>query len=227
MFSERDSVRKNSIALGTFALITGTLLATTNLATKDKIAEAQRQAEQKALLEIIPMEHHSNDLLMDVLPVPEHFWPTLGLENGGNIHVARDEAGNATAWILPTVAHDGYSGDIKLIIGINSDGTIAGVRVTEHNETPGLGDKIDLKKSRWILDFNGKSLHNPSTDGWKVKKDKGEFDQLTGATITPRAVVQQAARALQYYAEDKARLLKAAEHPQAKTNSTESNNHVN
>jgi electron transport complex protein RnfG len=102
------------------------------------------------------------------------------------------------AVIIPVVAPDGYSGDIDLIVGINSDGTIAGVRVLGHKETPGLGDKAELKKSNWVLGFNGRSLTNPTLDGWAVKKDKGVFDQFTGATITPRAVVAATLRALQF-----------------------------
>jgi electron transport complex protein RnfG len=95
-------------------------------------------------------------------------------------------------------ARDGYSGDVNLIVGVNVDGTIAGVRALSHRETPGLGDKVDLKKSDWILGFNGKSLVNPTLARWTVKKDEGEFDQFTGATITPRAVVAATLRALQY-----------------------------
>jgi electron transport complex protein RnfG len=102
------------------------------------------------------------------------------------------------AAIIPVTAADGYSGEIDLIVGINADGSIAGVRTLSHKETPGLGDKVDLKKSDWVLSFNGKSLTNPSVEKWAVKKDKGDFDQFTGATITPRAVVGATLRALQY-----------------------------
>lgn len=211
MSSERDSIRKNSIALGIVALVTAALLATTQLATRDKISESQRRAEQKALLQIIPLANHSNDLLMDVLPVPERFWPTLGLAKGGVIHVARDRQHNPRALIVPAVAPDGYSGRIDLIVGINTDGAIAGVRITGHSETPGLGDKVEINKSDWVLGFNGKSLANPTIDKWKVKKDNGEFDQFTGATITPRAVINQVVNTLRYFADDRERLLKAAQ----------------
>ena len=170
MFAERDSIRKNSITLSVVALITGTLLATTQSATKDKIALAQRQAEQKALLEILPMDQHSNDLLMDVVNIPEQYWAQLGLKKAERIHIGRDKYGNVSTLIFPTTAADGYSGAIKLIVGVHIDGTLAGVRITEHRETPGLGDKVELKKSPWVLDFNGKSLHNPERDRWAVKK---------------------------------------------------------
>lgn len=224
MFEERDSIRRNSIALGIFALITATLLATTHMGTKEQIAAAQRAVQQKALLEVIPRERHSNDMLLDVIPIPAHYWPTLGLKSGGNIHVARDQQGHPVAMIVPAVAPDGYNGAIHLIIGINVDGTIAGVRATEHNETPGLGDKVDLKKSGWVLTFNNKSLTSPAPDQWKVKKDGGQFDQFTGATITPRAVIRQVVLALRYFAEDKERLLKAAAKAQTEDNKEVPNN---
>lgn len=193
------SISKNSLLLGLFALITAAILAGTQLATKDRIANAEREAAQKALFEIVPLERHNNDLLVDTQPIDGKYWAALGLKNGGDINIARDN-GQAIAAIIPAVAPDGYSGDIKLIIGINADGSLAGVRALSHNETPGLGDKVDLKKSSWILGFNGKSLTNPDLDGWAVKKDGGEFDQFTGATITPRAVVNQVKRALEYFA---------------------------
>ncbi len=203
-----QSIRLNSWVLGLFALITAALLAFTHLGTKERIAEAKREVEKRALLEIVPLERHNNDLLADTLEIPAAYWPTLGID-GGNINIARDD-NKLVAIIVPAVAPDGYNGDIQMIIGINLDGTIAGVRVISHRETPGLGDKVDLKKDDWILSFNGKSLTNPKPDGWKVKKDKGDFDQFTGATITPRALVQQVLKALQYYKEDKARLIKVA-----------------
>ena len=200
------SIGFNSIVLAIFALVTAVILATTNDLTRDRIAESERRAAQRALLEIIPLERHNNDLLMDVQPVPQQYWSMLGLKKGGNIHIARDN-GQPIAAIIPSVTKDGYSGDISMIIGINFDGTVAGVRVVEHRETPGLGDKVDLQKSDWILDFNGKSLVNPNSDGWKVKKEGGEFDQFTGATITPRAVVYQILKTLQYFNDDRQRLL--------------------
>ncbi|MFL0795890.1 MAG: electron transport complex subunit RsxG [Cellvibrionaceae bacterium] len=205
-----SAISRNSIILGLFALAMAGVLGITAESTKDKIAAAEKAAATRALLEIIPLERHSNDLLVDVLPAPEAYWPSLGLKQGGNIHIARDKNNTPIAVIVPAVAPDGYSGDIKLIAGINMDGTLAGVRVLTHAETPGLGDKVELKKSNWILSFNDKSLSNPSEENWAVKKDKGEFDQFTGATITPRAVVNQVYRVLKYFEQDKAQLLKAA-----------------
>jgi len=208
--SLEKSMGLNGRVLGLFALITSLLLAGTHLATKDKIADSQRRAAQKALLEIIPEERHDNDILTDTLSIPQHYWSTLGLEKGGELHLARKN-GKVIALIVPTVAPDGYSGAIEMIVGINLDGKIAGVRILNHNETPGLGDKVELKKSPWVLSFDGRSIGSPPAERWKVKKDKGDFDQFTGATITPRAIVAQVARTLLYLSEDKNRILKASQ----------------
>ncbi len=193
------SISKNSLLLAVFALIAAGGLALTNEGTKARIQKAERAAQQKALFEIVPRSRHDNDLLLDTVPVPENAWHLLGLKKGGDIHIARQN-GQVVAMIIPAVAPDGYSGDIRMIVGINRDGSVAGVRVLAHNETPGLGDKVDLKKSDWILSFNGKSLATPVPAGWAVKKDGGDFDQFTGATITPRAVVNQVRRVLEFVA---------------------------
>jgi electron transport complex protein RnfG len=196
----------NSLLLAVFALITAFILASTNRLTADRIADSERLAAQKALFEIIPLKRHNNDLLQDIQPIPEKYWAILGLKSGGNIHIAKLD-GQPIAAIIPSITAEGYSGDIAMIIGVNFDGSVAGVRVVEHKETPGLGDKVDLRKSDWILSFNGKSLINPEPHAWNVKKEKGAFDQFTGATITPRAVIHQIAKTLEYFSQDKERLL--------------------
>ena len=203
----KKSIGFNSLVLAAFALVTALLLASTYLGTKDQIAESERKAAEKALLEIIPSERHTNDMLVDTSAIPRQFWGRLGLSQGGEVHIARKD-GQIEALIVPAIAPDGYSGDIRLIAGVNMDGTLAGVRVLGHTETPGLGDKIDLKKSQWILAFNNKSLTNPKHSGWQVKKDGGDFDQFTGATITPRAIVNQVEKVLEYFSEDHQRIVK-------------------
>ena len=202
------SMGNNSLLLALFALVTALILASTDRLTEERIAESERLAAQKALFEIVPVARHNNDLLVDLQPIPEQYWSDLGLDNGGDIHIARldDEP---VAAIVPSITPDGYSGDIAMIVGINFDGTVAGVRVVEHKETPGLGDKIELRKSDWILSFNGKSLNNPDLSKWNVKKDRGDFDQFTGATITPKAVIHQIAKTLEYFEKDRERLLSA------------------
>ena len=190
------SITRNSALLSLFAVTTALLLTGTFLLTRDRIAEEVRRAEEKALLEIVPRERHDNSMLDETLPVgPEA--PGLGLREEKRIYLAR-RGGKVVAAIIPVTAPDGYTGDIELIVGVNADGTVAGVRALAHRETPGLGDKVDIKKSDWVLGFNGRSLENPPPSGWAVKKDRGVFDQFTGATITPRAVVAATLRALQY-----------------------------
>jgi len=203
-----QSMGKNSLLLAFFALITALILASTDRVTEDRIAESERLAAQKALFEIVPLALHNNDLLVDLQPIPEQYWLALGLDNGGDVHIARLDD-QPVAAIVPSITTDGYSGDIAMIVGINFDGTVAGVRVVDHKETPGLGDKVELRKSDWILSFNGKSLNNPEISKWNVKKDRGDFDQFTGATITPKAVIHQIAKTLEYFEKDRDRLLSA------------------
>ena len=213
-----QSISKNSFILAAFAIITAGALALTNLGTQDRIAAAERAAQQRALFEIIPLHDHDNDLLNDTIPVPESGWEPLGV--GGENKIYRARQGNEiTALIIPATAHDGYSGDISMIVGVKRDGSIAGVRVLLHKETPGLGDKIELKKHQWILNFNGKSLAVPVIEEWKVKKDGGVFDQFAGATITPRAVVGQIKRVLEFVAANQQSLFSDAQ-PLAQTATT-------
>ncbi len=200
------SISKNSLILGTFAIITAGVLAVTFLATRDRIAAAEKRAAQKALTEIIPQNRHDNDMLEDVWVIPQSQLSQLGLTADSSIHIARQSEQNI-AVVIPSIAPDGYSGDIKLITGINIDGSVAGVRVLSHKETPGLGDKVDLNKHTWILGFNDTSLSTPEIDDWKVKKDGGHFDQFTGATITPRAVVKRVKQTLEYFNAHKAEIL--------------------
>jgi len=200
----RQSITRNSVLLALFAVCTTLLIAGTFLSTRDQIALEKRHAEEKALLELVPRERHDNSMLDETIVVgPEA--AGLGLREDKRIYIAR-QGGDIVAAIIPATAPDGYTGEIDLIVGVNVDGSIAGVRALSHRETPGLGDKVDIRKSDWILGFNGRSLANPDVSGWAVKKDKGVFDQFTGATITPRAVVAATLRVLQYAQANRATL---------------------
>jgi electron transport complex protein RnfG len=199
------SITKNSLLLFLFAVITASILASTYAGTYDTIKEAERKAAQKALLEIVPQSRFDNDILLDTLEIPKSAHDLLGKLSDETIYIARKNQ-KIIAVIIPAIAPDGYTGDIKLIAGINTDGSIAGVRVLKHKETPGLGDKIDIKKSQWITNFKGLSLNNPNAKGWNVKKNGGEFDQFTGATITPRAVVNRIYKILTFVANNQALL---------------------
>lgn len=203
-----QSITRNSALLALFAVATALLLAGSYLLTKDRIAAEIRKAEEKALLQIVPRERHDNSMLDDTLGVGPQT-SELGLRTEKRIYLAR-KGGDVVAAIIPATARDGYSGDIDLVVGVNADGTIAGLRVLAHKETPGLGDQVNLNKSDWVLEFNGRSLQNPLPARWAVKKDKGEFDQFTGATITPRAVVAATKRVLEYAAHNSETLFATA-----------------
>lgn len=191
----RYAITKNAVILSLFAIGTAATLAVTNELTITKVECNRQQALMSSLNEVMPHDLHDNDLLSDRITVSD---PSLGR---GEQHIYRARLGdNASGAVLEATAPDGYGGNISLIVGVNADGNISGVRVVPpHNETPGLGDNIETKKSDWIFSFDGRSLSNPGEDGWAVKKDGGEFDSFTGATITPRAVVGAVHRALKYF----------------------------
>ncbi len=202
-----QSITRNSVLLAIFAVCTTLLIAGTYLSTRDQIAVEKRRAEEKALLQVVPRERHDNSMLDETIPVGPQT-PGLGLTENKRIYIARKQ-GEVVAAVIPATAPDGYTGAIDLIVGVNADGSIAGVRALAHKETPGLGDKVDIRKSDWVLGFNGRSLGNPELAGWAVKKDKGVFDQFTGATITPRSVVAATLRVLQFAQENRKSLFGA------------------
>ncbi|WP_041432685.1 electron transport complex subunit RsxG [Thiobacillus denitrificans] len=192
----RNALRAGTV-LVVFAVVGTAMLAFTHGRTEPVIARS-RQAEQLAFIEqVLPSRLYDNDLLASERRVPRD--AMLGTRRPSAVWVAR--RGDAFAGVvLEAVAPDGYSGDIGLLVGIDAAGTVTGVRVTGHRETPGLGDYIDRAKSPWIEQFTGKSLDNPPPRAWRVAKDGGTFDTRAGATITPRAVVKAVRGALEYFA---------------------------
>ena len=199
----RNALRTGAI-LFAFALVATALLAFTFTRTQPTIERSQ-QAEKLALLsQLLPPELYDNDLLASQKSLPAN--DLLGTRQPSALWIARRDA-RITAVVLEAIAPDGYSGNIALLIGIKTDGTVTGVRVTAHRETPGLGDYIDRAKSPWIEQFVGKSRINPEPKHWKVAKDGGRFDARAGATITPRAVVKAVHAALDYFARNRAMLL--------------------
>ena len=182
--------------LASFAVIGTGLVAFTYDMTKNQIAEAERQALLQSLHSVVPLTLHDNELINDQITVTSQQY--LGTKEPMSIFRAR-QYGQPVAAILTAVAPDGYNGKIKILIGVSYEGEILGVRVVDHRETPGLGDAIETRRSDWILGFDGKSTKIIEQKQWRVKKDGGAFDQLTGATITPRAIVKAVFKALSYY----------------------------
>ena len=202
------SIRRNALGLSLFAIVTAGVIAVAQTTTADRIKANIRAAEARALNDIIPQSAYNNALLSDTLLLTDHFDTALlgPIADGALAYRARQD-GEAVAVLMPVVAPDGYTTNIDMIVGIRPDGSIAGVRVVAHRETPGLGDKVDRRKSDWIEGFNGTSLNDPAEEAWAVKKDGGAFDQFTGATITPRAVVNAVHKALTFYAANHEKLL--------------------
>ena len=190
------SIGLSGTVLALFAAITSVAIGWTYLGTKAQIDLEVRRAEARQLLEIFPPDTHDNDIVNDVFEVAAET-ALLGIRETRQGYRVR-QGNKVIGVILPATARDGYSGDIRALIGVRLDGSVAGVRVVAHRETPGLGDKVDLRKSDWILDFNERSLTNPVLNGWNVEKEGGVFDQFTGATVTPRAVILATRRALEY-----------------------------
>lgn len=202
-----QSIRRSAIGLGLFAIITGGTIALTQQLTEDRIKEQVAKAEAAALYEIIPESEHDNELLRDTITLPPG--DRLAIDGPMTAWVARRD-GEPTGLIFPAVAPDGYSGEIRMLVGVNLQGEVLGVRVTSHRETPGLGDRVELKKSNWVLSFEGRSLDNPEPRNWNVKKNGGVFDQFTGATITPRAVVKAVQHTLMYFRKHRQEILDRA-----------------
>ena len=203
----KNALRAGSLLL-VFAGIATAILATTFNITRSEITHNEQQATRALIGQVMPATLHDNDLLDARLSLPAD--DMLGTRTPSYAWVARKQ-GQATGVVLEAIAPDGYSGDIALLIGLRVDGQITGVRVTAHKETPGLGDYIDIAKSRWITQFDDKSLTQPADAAWKVQRDGGSFDARAGATITPRAMVKAVHGALHYYVRHRARLLAPAQ----------------
>jgi electron transport complex protein RnfG len=179
-----------------FAVVGTTLVAFTEYSTGSAIADNERRLLLRNLYALLPREKLDNDIATDTRRLPPS--ALLGTDTETPVYRAR-QAGEPVAVVFNSIAPNGYSGRIHLLVGVYVDGSLAGVRVVKHAETPGLGDAVELRKSPWIKSFDGKSLDDPQASGWAVKRDGGDFDQFTGATITPRAVVKAVHNTLLYY----------------------------
>lgn len=204
MASVPKAIGRSALVLWLYATVTALVTVGLFLFTKERIDEQRRQAQIKALEQIVERGTYDNVLLEDTQALVDT--SLLGVTEKSTAYIARQQQ-SAQAVILPLTLVDAYGGPMQMIVGVDSQGVITGVRVLNHTETPGLGDKIDTRKSDWIQAFVGKSLNNPMAAGWQVKKDGGEFDQFTGATITPRAVVRGVYRALRYFEQRRAVLM--------------------
>lgn len=189
--SYRNRLSYHSMLLGGIGFLSGAAIVIAHVETRDAIEQALAEQQRASLVQVIPEQYYEGNLLAEQLPI------TLESGEVKTVFIAR-KAGVVTAAAFE-VSEPGYSGDIVAIMGIDKKGEILGVRTLNHTETPGLGDKIELARNDWVLNFDGKSLTNPEDAGWAVQKDGGIFDQFTGATITPRAYVKAVKGGLDFF----------------------------
>lgn len=192
-------VLRHGVILGAFCLGFGIVLAVSDSITVDDIAARALEDRLNSLSQVIPASIHDNNLVADAI--------TMKNERNKEITVYRAIKNGQVTGLAYEIFGTGYAGQMKLMLGVDTQGKILGVRVLAHKETPGLGDKMEEKKGDWILRFTGLSLGNPLPDKWKVKKDGGQFDQFAGATITPRGVVDAIRKGLELFAANKAQMM--------------------
>lgn len=189
----------HGLILGAFCLGFGIVLAYSDHITVDDIATRAMEDRLNSLAQVIPSGIHDNNLVEDAISMKN--------ERDMEITVYRATKEGKVTGVAYEIFGTGYAGEMKLMLGVDAQGNVLGVRVLAHKETAGLGDKMEVKKSDWILRFTGLSLGNPHPDKWKVKKDGGQFDQFAGATITPRGVVDAVRKGLQLFAANKTQMM--------------------
>ncbi len=202
----KTRISYQSLLLAGFALLVSALLGFADYNTRDVIKLRLEEDLRASLSEVIPGAYYDNNLLEDKVYISSKD-EQIGADET-LVYLARKE-GKVNAVSFKLVALGGYSGSIDLIMGVDKNNKVLGVRVISHAETPGLGDKIEVSKSDWILNFEGHSLQNLTIEQWAVKKDGGNFDQFSGATITPRAIVKAVYLGLKFFKNHRAELLAA------------------
>ena len=195
----RQRVGYQAMLLGGFSSLATVMLVAGSIATREPIQARQKEDLKASLSQVVPNGRYDNDLLENPLQ--------LSGPDEEPLTIYRGMVGMQVSALAWEVNSQGYAGEIRLILGVDAAGKILGVRVLSHAETPGLGDKIEVAKDDWMLQFNGLSLGNPPAAEWKVKKDGGRFDAFSGATITPRAVLQAIVGGLKRFNKDRTALL--------------------
>jgi electron transport complex protein RnfG len=197
------AISKNTKVLALFAIGCTLAVSLVSELTKDRIKAQEQQELLRTLHSIIEPSRYDNDIANDCIMVTS---PELGSDKVQTAYIAR-KSGQVVAVALTSIAPQGYNGNIDFIMAINNDNSVSGVRVLKHKETPGLGDKVEVRRSDWITSFAGKKIMSDSDSRWAVTKDNGMFDQFTGATITPRALVNGVKDTLTYFTQNRDSLL--------------------
>lgn len=203
MSASSQKVLHSGLLLALIALLGTALLTGVNALTHERIVEQEKRRMMQQLNAIVPAGSYNNKLLDDRIEMRDETW----LRHPAPVTVYRARMDDRpVAALMIVTAPDGYNGDIRILLGINNEGLLLGARILAHRETPGLGDPISLDRSDWILGFTNKSLRDPDTSAWAVKKDGGVFDQFTGATVSPRAVVKTVRDSLLFFEANKVAL---------------------
>jgi len=190
------SMKKNGAVLALFALACTSVVAITHAVTKDRIAEQEQVQLLKIINQLLPEDGHDNNIFQSCKLMTNE--ALLGTSDPQRIFTATKN-NEAVGYAIEGIAPTGYNGNIKLVVGVDTAGKVTGVRILGHNETPGLGDKVEYRKSNWLDDFVDQTLTEENAHTWAVTKDGGDFDSFTGATITPRAVVNSVKDILTFY----------------------------
>ncbi len=188
------------VSLALLAALGAALIAATDQLTRKRVAENEAAQIMKVLDALLPEGGYDNSPHLDIIRLTGAELPASNA--AVPVYRARRAAAPVTA-ILTVIAPDGYVGSIRLLVGIRADGTISGVRALEHRETPGLGDNIELGRSDWIRLFDDRSIEDPAPAAWLTRRDGGDFDQISGATVTSRAVIAAVRDSLIYFAENR------------------------
>lgn len=191
-----SSIMRNGMTLAAMAAVCTTLVAFTYQLTDERIAENEQAWLEQSLRPALSGVFFDSGISESILTIPApHDLP--GSEDAIVYRVYTGETPVAALFVVS--ARDGYAGAIRLLVGVDTEGAVTGVHVLAHRETPGLGDGVESSKSDWVRQFDGRSLGDPQVDGWRIRRDGGEFDQLTGASVTPRAIVKAVRETLEYF----------------------------
>ena len=191
-----QSIIKTGLTLAVIAAICTALVALTFQATRERIAANEKALLEQSLQPALAGTFYDSGVSESRLVLP----PPHGLPGNDPAVIYRVFAeGEPVAALFAVTARDGFSGPIRILVGIDVDGTVTGVRILQHRETPGLGDKIESARTDWVFQFDGRSMGDPVATGWAIKVDGGEFDQLTGASVTPRAIIKAIRDTLIYF----------------------------
>jgi len=202
-----EAISRNGILLAVFAIICTASVSLVSMMTKPVIAQQEQRALLKTVDQLIPQEIYNNDLFASCFYTKNDM--LLGKNRAQKVFLAKKN-NQPVAMMIESSTFKGYSGEIKLAVAILADGTVSGVRVLHHTETPGLGDKVETRKTDWIYAFNNMFFDENQPEHWEVKKNGGDIDAFTGATITPRAVTLAVRDTLIYFSKHKQMLFNHA-----------------